>query len=64
MKRPDPALRKKWFFGVDTRTDWQEGSPIVHTGDLDGKPYKDKGVVKQFVPRRASARCSPTALVP
>ena len=48
----NPALRKKWFFGVDTRTDWREGSPIVHTGEWGGKPYKDKGVVKQIVPRK------------
>jgi uncharacterized protein YndB with AHSA1/START domain len=48
----EPATRKKWFFGVDTRTDWREGSPIVHTGEFQGKPYKDKGVVKQIVPRK------------
>ena len=48
----DPATRKKWFFGVDTRTDWKEGSPIVHTGEFQGRPYKDKGVVKEIVPRK------------
>ncbi len=48
----DPATRKKWFFGVDTRTDWREGSSIVHTGAFQGKPYKDKGVVKEIVPRK------------
>jgi uncharacterized protein YndB with AHSA1/START domain len=46
----DPAQRKKWFFGVDTRSDWIEGSPIVHTGEWNGKPYKDKGVAKKVVP--------------
>ena len=45
-----PALRKKWFFGVDTKTDWKVGSPIVHTGEWQGKPYTDKGVVKAFEP--------------
>jgi uncharacterized protein YndB with AHSA1/START domain len=48
----DPDTRKKWFFGVDTRTDWREGSPIIHTGEFHGKPYKDKGVIKQVVPRK------------
>jgi uncharacterized protein YndB with AHSA1/START domain len=48
----DPDTRRKWFFGVDTRTDWKEGSPIVHRGEFQGKPYKDKGVVKQIVPRK------------
>ena len=28
-----PAMIKKWFFGVDTETDWSEGSPIVHRGE-------------------------------
>ena len=45
-----PALRKKWFFGVDTKTDWKVGSPIVHTGQWEGKPYTDKGVIKTFEP--------------
>jgi uncharacterized protein YndB with AHSA1/START domain len=48
----DPALRKQWFFGVDTRTDWREGSPIVHAGEWNGKPYKDKGVVKEVLPEK------------
>jgi uncharacterized protein YndB with AHSA1/START domain len=46
----EPALRKKWFFGVDTKTDWKVGSPIVHKGDFEGKPYEDKGIVKVFEP--------------
>ena len=25
-----PALIKRWFFGVDTETDWRVGSRIVH----------------------------------
>ena len=45
-----PALRKKWFFGVDTETDWKAGSPIVHKGEFKGKPYEDKGVIKRVEP--------------
>ena len=45
-----PALRKKWFFGVDTKTDWKEGSAIVHKGEFKGKPYEDKGVIKTVEP--------------
>ncbi len=48
----EPEKRKQWFFGVDTRTDWQVGSPIVHTGSWDGKPYKDKGIVQVFEPEK------------
>jgi uncharacterized protein YndB with AHSA1/START domain len=47
-----PAQRKKWFFGVDTKTDWKVGSPIVHSGEFNGKPYTDKGVVKELEPRK------------
>ncbi len=45
-----PAERKKWFFGVDTKTDWKVGSPIVHRGEWQGKPYEDKGMIKAFEP--------------
>jgi uncharacterized protein YndB with AHSA1/START domain len=45
-----PAQRKRWFFGVDTKTDWKVGSPIVHTGEWQGKPYTDKGMIKAFEP--------------
>ena len=45
-----PGLRKKWFFGVDTKTDWKAGSAIVHNGEFNGKPYEDKGVIKTVEP--------------
>lgn len=47
-----PAQRKKWFFGVDTKTDWKVGSAIVHTGEWQGKPYTDKGMIKAIEPGR------------
>lgn len=40
-----PELIKRWFFGVDTETDWTEGSPIVHRGEYQGTPYEDKGTI-------------------
>jgi uncharacterized protein YndB with AHSA1/START domain len=45
-----PALIKQWFFGVDTETDWNVGSPLVHRGEYRGKPYEDKGEILQFDP--------------
>jgi uncharacterized protein YndB with AHSA1/START domain len=45
-----PDLMKQWFFGVETETDWSEGSPIVHRGDYQGQPYVDKGTVLTFDP--------------
>ena len=47
-----PEEIKKWFFGVDTKTDWQVGSDIVHTGEWQGKPYEDKGRIVAFEPER------------
>ena len=45
-----PEVIKEWFFGVDTETDWQVGSPIVHKGSYQGKPYMDKGEITEFDP--------------
>ena len=47
----DPGARiKQWFFGVDTETDWKQGSPIVHRGEWQGKPYVDKGEIVRIEP--------------
>ena len=47
-----PELIKRWFFGVDTETDWGEGSPIVHRGEFQGKPYEDRGTIVEVDPGR------------
>jgi uncharacterized protein YndB with AHSA1/START domain len=47
-----PELIKRWFFGVDTETDWKAGSPIVHRGEYQGKPYEDKGNILHIEPPR------------
>ena len=47
-----PALIKQWFFGVDTESAWTVGSPLVHTGEYQGKPYVDKGEILRFEPPR------------
>jgi uncharacterized protein YndB with AHSA1/START domain len=47
-----PELIKKWFFGVDTTTDWNVGSPIVHRGEYQGRPYEDKGTILEVEPPR------------
>jgi uncharacterized protein YndB with AHSA1/START domain len=47
-----PELVKRWFFGVDTETDWKAGSLIVHRGEYQGKPYEDKGNILQIEPPR------------
>ncbi|HEX5936085.1 MAG TPA: SRPBCC domain-containing protein [Actinomycetota bacterium] len=45
-----PELIKQWFFGVDTETDWQPGSSIVHRGEWQGRPYEDKGEILRIEP--------------
>jgi uncharacterized protein YndB with AHSA1/START domain len=47
-----PDLIKKWFFGVETESEWKVGSPIVHRGEYEGRPYVDKGVILRFEPPR------------
>jgi uncharacterized protein YndB with AHSA1/START domain len=47
-----PKLIKQWFFGVDTATDWKAGSPIVHRGEYQGRPYEDKGDILEIEPPR------------
>jgi uncharacterized protein YndB with AHSA1/START domain len=45
-----PEVIEQWFFGVHTETDWTPGSPIVHRGEWQGKPYVDKGEIVRFDP--------------
>ena len=47
-----PDLIKQWFFGVDTESDWRVGSPLVHTGEYQGKPYVDRGAILKIDPPR------------
>jgi uncharacterized protein YndB with AHSA1/START domain len=45
-----PELIRRWFFGVDTETTWQVGTPIVHRGEYQGEPYEDIGRIVAFEP--------------
>jgi uncharacterized protein YndB with AHSA1/START domain len=47
-----PELIKEWFFGVDTETDWKPGSPIIHRGEYQGRPYEDRGTILESEPPR------------
>ena len=46
----DPDAIERWFFGVKTESDWKPGSPIVHRGEWQGKPYEDKGEIVRIEP--------------
>jgi uncharacterized protein YndB with AHSA1/START domain len=48
----DPELIAKYFFGSQVKTDWRPGSPIVWTGEYQGKSYEDKGEVLGVEPNR------------
>lgn len=41
----DPAIIKQYFFGTDAQSDWEEGSPLIFTGEWEGKEYVDKGTI-------------------
>ena len=61
-----PELIKQWFFGVDTETDWEVGSPLVHRGEYQGQPYEDKGTILTFDPPKnlVHSHWSPASGVP
>ena len=48
-----PEAIKKWMFGADVESEWQIGSPIIWSGEFNGKKYKDKGEILRFEPRLA-----------
>jgi uncharacterized protein YndB with AHSA1/START domain len=45
-----PALIKQYMMGADVSSDWKVGSPLNYTGTYQGKPYAEKGVIKQIEP--------------
>lgn len=34
--------------GTDVSSEWKEGSPILYTGEYEGKKYRDKGIIKRM----------------
>ena len=48
----DPGQIKKYMFGSEVVTDWEQGSPIVWKGEYEGKRYEDKGEIVEIDPRR------------
>jgi uncharacterized protein YndB with AHSA1/START domain len=40
-----PHIIRRYFFGTETETDWQVGSPISFKGEWNGKTYRDKGII-------------------
>jgi uncharacterized protein YndB with AHSA1/START domain len=44
----NPDLIKQYFFGTNLITTWEKGSPIIFSGEWEGKPYEDKGVILDY----------------
>lgn len=45
-----PPLIKKYMMGADVKSDWKVGSPLVYTGEYEGKAFEEKGVIQQIEP--------------
>ncbi len=41
----NPEIIKKYMFGADVISDWEEGSEIIWRGEWQGKNYVDKGKI-------------------
>jgi uncharacterized protein YndB with AHSA1/START domain len=51
----EPEQVRSWMVGTTVTTDWQVGSPITWQGEMNGKPYEDKGeVLEAEAPNRLS----------
>ena len=46
----DPDQIAEWMMGSRVESDWEVGSPITWSGEMDGKPYQDKGEVLEVEP--------------
>lgn len=48
----EPDLIKRYMFGTTVTSEWKEGSRITWEGEWQGRQYKDKGKILEFVPNR------------
>ena len=47
-----PKIIKQYMFGTDVVSDFKPGSTIVWKGEWEGKPYEDKGEIRDVHPGR------------
>ena len=45
-----PEEISEYMFGARVQSDWLPGSAISWSGEWQGKPYADKGVIREFIP--------------
>ncbi len=41
----EPDLIQQYFLGTQVTTTWRVGDPITYSGEYNGKPYQDKGII-------------------
>lgn len=44
----NPDIVKEYFFGTNLSTTWEQGAPVIFTGEWQGKKYEDKGIVLAY----------------
>ena len=47
-----PEIVKRYMFGTEVVSDWEQGGPIMWKGEWKGKPYEDKGSILQIEPEK------------
>ena len=47
-----PEEIRKYMFGTQVASDWQEGSTIVWKGEWQGRSYEDKGTIRRCIPKQ------------
>jgi uncharacterized protein YndB with AHSA1/START domain len=48
----NPAQIKKYMFNSDVNSEWKVGSKITWSGEWNGKPYEDYGVILEIIPQK------------
>jgi uncharacterized protein YndB with AHSA1/START domain len=46
----NPAIIRQYMFGTRVISGWEEGDPIVWTGEWEGKRYQDRGMILRLDP--------------
>ena len=61
-----PELIRQYLFNTDVVSDWKVGSPILYRGVWNGKPFEDKGKVREIQPEKklVSTHWSPLSGMP
>jgi uncharacterized protein YndB with AHSA1/START domain len=47
-----PELVKQYFMGADLKADWKVGGQLAYSGEFQGKPFEEHGVIKKLEPEK------------